>query len=115
MFTGYYLLFVRSLNTKINTYFPTPDYARAVEINTNTYTVEEDGYISAYVTRGNSGGNVQMNLKIAVNGITAFRISLTATVYPLCTSPYIPVAAGDVVTFSLSGEQSVKRFAPIRR
>jgi hypothetical protein len=108
---------IESLNTK----FPAPDYANVVVINTTTYTVTEDGYVSLMVSKSNNGVGNALNYagRILINDVYVWEGAITitggSTLFPTYRSAPIPVKAGDSVQFIVGVVDALQAvFYPIR-
>ena len=105
----------------LNTKFPAPDYANVVVINTTTYTVTEDGYVSLMVSKSSNGVGNALNYagRILINDVYVWEGAITitggSTLFPTYRSAPIPVKAGDSVQFIVGVVDALQAvFYPIR-
>ena len=106
-----------ALNTKINTYFPVPDYENAVTIATDTYAAPADGWVSAFATRTANGASTSAPMKaiIYVNNVRVSEAYSTSG-FPSSRLSPVPVRAGDNIKFDVVGQSggALRYFYPIR-
>lgn len=84
-------------------------YNSTSDCTTQSYTVEEDGFLLVKIDLQGNSGNCFYRI-IINNGIVIQRQSKENANYIYTTSAPIPVRKGDVITYSLaSGESSGKK------
>lgn len=89
---------------------PTPDYSNGVDMVSSPYTVSAYGviYIQSHKQAATWSGDIE------INGVTVYHAETGNSNTQSWGSPFIPVAPGDVVSWTYNRGTDVQKFYPYR-